>query len=152
MILRAFFFGTVLYAFIWSKRNFSFSNPYSSCFFKKLLIDIIFYLFLFFEEFHSWCVGRAVRDGILVKSQEFFFHPLTACCGGRVNIFQKKKQTLNYTMPPFLQSATNKPDWCSTCVHLGEKVFVNWLAIAVLPFEQIIWANFFSNIYSIFLK
>ena len=50
-------------------------------------------------------------------------------------------------MPSVLQSATNQPDWCSTCVHLGEKVFVNWLAIAIFPFEQIILASFFSNIF-----
>ena len=53
----------------------------------------------------------------------------------------------NLTMPSVLQSATNQPDWCSTCVHLGEKVFVNWLSIAMLAFEQIIKANFFSNIF-----
>ena len=38
IILRAFFFGTVLYAFIWSKRNFSILLAL-----EKALIDILLF-------------------------------------------------------------------------------------------------------------
>ena len=45
------------------------------------------------QNFQGWLLSQ--------KSRIVFFHPLTACCGGRVNvnIFQKKKlQTLSFSV------------------------------------------------------
>ena len=99
------------------------------------------------QNFQGWLLSQ--------KSRIVFFHPLTACCGGRVNvnIFQKKKlQTLSFSVLArrFLLWMTASPNkkivgsvcyWkiillkhCS-CVHLVEKVFDNWLVM--LPSEQI---------------
>ena len=101
-----------------------------------------YYLFLIFEEFHSWCVGRAIRNGILVKSQEFFFfYPLAACCGGRVNIFQKNKLTLNNAV-------------CFAICNQPTKLVLNLCPFGLEGFCQLtcycnasFWANFLSKFF-----
>ena len=133
MILRAFFFGTVLYAFIWSKRNFSFIILYSSCFWKNAFNRGISFL-MRWQSYQEWHLSQ--------KSRILLFYPLAACCGGRVNIFQKNKLTLNNAV-------------CFAICNQPTKLVLNLCPFGLEGFCQLtcyyytsFWANYLSTFFS----